>query len=141
MKLREAIESFIKSDNRAELSESIKLIFNEKFSLHPTICNFKKSYENYQLLEASKNGVIVRSMGRPSPANRIFKKDYIAIWIDDGKKYHQAWGIDLGFESNIDDVGIKEDTVSVSSKEAKEFINYMNKEERTNAVLIPDTFK
>ena len=75
--------------------------------------------------------VIVRDYGKPSPKNKIFKKDYIVIFQNQKKgEFYNAWNFDLGFEANISEDEIEYDTKAVSDKEATDFINYMLKEER-----------
>jgi len=74
--------------------------------------------------------MIVRDYGRPSPKNKKFKKDYIIIFKN--KKhgnYFDAWNYDLGYEANISQEEIDNETKPVSAEEAKMFINYMKNEE------------
>lgn len=81
-------------------------------------------------LEASD--MIVRDYGRPSPKNKEFKKDYIIIFKNKKHgKYFDAWNYDLGFEANISQEEIDNETKPVSSAEAEAFIKYMKSQEES----------
>ncbi len=82
---------------------------------------------------------IVRSLGKSSPNNKKFDKDYIIIFIGrkpdtfDGVKFYPAWTEALGDESNIDLFDDQLQSVSIS--EAQEFVDYYNKETGNNVVI------
>ena len=82
------------------------------------------------IIEASD--MIVRDYGRPSPKNKEFKKDYIVIFKNKKHgKYFDAWNYDLGFEANISQEEIDNETKPVSSAEAEAFIKYMKSQEES----------
>ena len=87
----------------------------------------------------------VRDWGRPSPWNNRFKKDYVIIFPDRKKiagEYLQAWNHDIGFESNISESNILEETKPVSKKEAEEFVDFMIEREdnKYNIRIIRDPY-
>ena len=90
---------------------------------------FKEYFlESKIIIEASD--MIVRDYGRPSPKNKEFKKDYIIIFKN--KKhgnFYDAWNYDLGFEANISQEEIDNETKPVSKAEAEAFIKYMKSQE------------
>ena len=92
---------------------------------------FKEYFlESKIIIEASD--MIVRDYGRPSPKNKEFKKDYIIIFKNKkliNGKYFQAWNYDIGFEANISQEEIDNETKPVSKAEAEAFIKYMKSQE------------
>lgn len=94
---------------------------------------FKEYFlESKIIIEASD--MIVRDYGRPSPKNKEFKKDYIIIFKNKkliNGKYFQAWNYDIGFEANISQEEIDNETKPVSKAEAEAFIKYMKSQEES----------
>ena len=101
--------------------------------------SFREFINESSTLEESTD-MIVRDYGKPSPKNKEFKKDYIIIFKNKkliSGKYFQAWNYDLGFEANITQEEIDDETRPVSDNEAKAFIKYMKSQEMNESKMDP----
>lgn len=97
-----------------------------------------KEYFTESATLAESTDMIVRDYGKPSPKNKEFKKDYIIIFKNKKHgKYFDAWNYDLGFEANISQEEIDNETKPVSSTEADTFIKYMKSQEMNESKMDP----